>query len=139
MGDGLSKESQATWMGMKKDIPLLTLSEWQKTMKQDAHSVFARVLRPFLATENLTLQMILGEKIKEVACQPVAGIEMDFYGHPLPQKPLPGPFQSLVLEEKLADRSDYLEFRGPYNGIKAGQSAQNVFILRPTIFSFSTQ
>jgi parallel beta-helix repeat protein len=114
-------------------FPFLDLAQWRELTGNDKNSIFGKVLRPALAKERLQLSFYLDETVKEMACPQIEGLDVDFFGIDIPeQNPLPGPFQQLKFEAALQDRSNYLEFRGPYNGLRNPENL-NIFMLYPFI------
>jgi len=113
-------------------LPYLNLKQWQAQSGNDQNSIFGRVLRPSFAKERLQLSFYIDAVIQNMQCAPVEGIEKDFLGNELSGNPLPGPFQTLKFEPMLNDRSDMLEFRGPYNSIRDSENL-NLFMLYPEI------
>ena len=118
--------------GENGKLPYMNMQKWQLQSNNDKNSVFGRVLRPGFAKERLQLSFYIDAAAQNMKCKPVEGVERDFFGKELPENPMPGPFQNLKFEPKLNDRSEMLEFRGPYNGIKDTGNL-NLFLLYPKI------
>jgi hypothetical protein len=80
-----------------REAPQLSLEQWRGLMGNDKHSVSARAIAANIEGRDritLTLAQDLGGA--KVAAQPIAGVDKDFFGNPMPQEnPLPGPFQNL--------------------------------------------
>ncbi|MEX2381932.1 MAG: right-handed parallel beta-helix repeat-containing protein [Opitutales bacterium] len=109
---------------------LLDLDAWRSRTGQDVLSRYLHVLRPMLSARSLTLDWIMDSRLAEVETETIEGLTHDFFGSPLPgTRPLPGPFQSMVLEKELAGQGIPLLHRGPYNHVKGERN--NHFILWP--------
>jgi hypothetical protein len=80
-----------------KAAPVLSLAQWRGLMGNDQHSVVARAMAAKIEGREkvtLTLEEDLGGA--KIATQPIAGVDKDFFGNPMPKtNPLPGPFQNL--------------------------------------------
>ena len=114
-------------------FPYLSLQEWQGFTGNDRNSRVPIVLRPLLAPHSLVLRFILGPGIEQLSCPRIGQVDKDLLGNPFTDHPYPGPFQNLKTEPMTLDRSEMLEFRGPFNGIKAEN--QNSVVLWPvTVF-----
>lgn len=74
---------------------LVPLEVWRAVCGRDQHSVVIRTTRDGLATRIPVFTFFFDGAETRVPCQPVPGTDRDFHGHPLPDKPLPGPFQNL--------------------------------------------
>lgn len=109
---------------------MLDLAEWQARGGQDRNSRHLHLLRPMLSARSLFLDWIIDSRISEIQTQRVPGTDRDFFGSPLPARcPLPGPFQSMVLEDQLRQEGVPLPHRGPYNGVNGTKT--NHFLLWP--------
>jgi len=102
-----------------EQLPYLTLRQWQLLTGRDTHSAYAMLLRPNLTGRNpVELSFIIDDSAQRLACPKVPGVEVDFYGKPIGAggaAVLPGPFQSLRVEEALKDHKTYAtQFRGDF-------------------------
>jgi parallel beta-helix repeat protein len=83
--------------GRRAEAPMLSLAQWRGLMGNDKDSVVARAIAASIEGREkvtLTLEEDLGGA--KIATQPIAGVDKDFFGNPMPQtNPLPGPFQNL--------------------------------------------
>ncbi len=76
---------------------LVSFDLWKAAMGCDANSREMSAIREGLSTTRLAFQMTFDQALTEVACVPVAGVENDWDGKPMPAKgALPGPFQNLA-------------------------------------------
>jgi parallel beta-helix repeat protein len=86
--------------------PDLTLEQWRAASGNDRNSLVARLRDEMLGLHALELRfntMTAGKDARPVAelwqlrTIPVAGVEEDFYGNPIPKEgALPGPFQNVL-------------------------------------------
>ena len=129
--ENASQDRQAPVTDSWAVSPLLKVEEWKQLTGYDRHSQIPKVLRPLLREETLLLSFIIDETPQHIKAPKIEKIDRDFYGNPMPENPLPGPFQQLKMTDKLEDRSRVLEFRGPYNHIKSTKESLNTFILWP--------
>lgn len=94
----------------------LSLSDWRASTGFDQNSVFLKVVRPQFVTDEMRLSMIL-DAVMHTEALPVEGLETDYFGRPLSEVPIVGPFQSIAIEPALADESGMIEGRGPYDRV----------------------
>lgn len=78
--------------------PRLDLDRWRLLTGFDVNSRYVAIAQPDVAVGNATLGFIVGRQLAAIPSQRIAGIDCDYFGTPLPDHPLPGPFQSLNLE-----------------------------------------
>ena len=128
-----ASDKQGPGINIENRQALLKLDEWQKMTGHDRHSQSPTVLRPLLREATLLLSFIIDETPQKVQGPKIEKIEQDFFGNPMPAKPLPGPFQQLKMTSALKDRSKVLEFRGPYNHVKSTKETLNTFMLWPAV------
>ena len=91
---GVSRQQRPTLVSYHKG-PLLDLAQWQLLSGFDRHSMspdgMARIVTP-----ELTLLLEADDTYWNLGCPPVEGVEVDFFGTPMPEAGrLPGPFQNL--------------------------------------------
>jgi len=78
-----------------KQSPVLGLEQWRKVANWDRSSLEASSPGVIIRTLTPEVEFRFSEPPKFPACQPVANVETDFFGHPLKgPRILPGPFQS---------------------------------------------
>ncbi|MEX1015842.1 MAG: right-handed parallel beta-helix repeat-containing protein [Phycisphaeraceae bacterium] len=78
------------------DHYLLNLELWRAVSGNDQHSKPTATIRDGLNVHRLNFQFKFDKALGEVQCQPVEGIDSDFFGQPVPEaSPLPGPFQEI--------------------------------------------
>jgi hypothetical protein len=91
---------ESDWPNLKhwSKNPVLSLAQWRALTGNDCRSVeSAQSLVCHLAPLLLTLDLKAGDDLWRVVCEPVAGVDADFFGQPIPAaRPLPGPFQGLT-------------------------------------------
>ncbi len=74
----------------------LALERWQQLMHQDEHSGVSDPGRQAsFCAPTATFQFEADPALLSAPCQPVEGVDTDYFGKPLPAHPLPGPFQDL--------------------------------------------
>ncbi|NBC11363.1 MAG: hypothetical protein GVY24_06450 [Planctomycetes bacterium] len=77
---------------------MVNLDLWRATMGCDQHSAVQSVIKDGLSTTRLGWQCDITDALGEVTCQPVDGVDKDFFGQPMPRAGLlPGPFQNLKI------------------------------------------
>ncbi len=120
--------AKSLWPGLTR----LSLEQWQSLFQQDEHSTQAVVVRPTLASHALQLRFMLAPGNLPANATAVPGVERDFFGVPIePGGVVPGPFQSLLFNPALVDRSSWTAYRGPYAAVKNDPAATNEFLLWP--------
>jgi len=113
------------WM----EMPYLTLEEWRLLSGHDEHSAFAVVLRTMASTQTPSVTFTIDTSPRRIECKPVEGVERDYFGKAIGDDPLPGPFQTLELDERLDSRPRRTRGRGPFTAL--GDANHNQFILWP--------
>ncbi len=83
-------------MELWQDDFRLPLKLWQAVLQQDRHSRVFAVNRDGLQSRLVSWHMNLGDVFRRVDCEPIAGVDRDFLGNPMPANPMPGPFQTLA-------------------------------------------
>ena len=111
--------------------PYLTLGQWRLLTGWDTHSLVPMVLRPRLQTGELVLSFVIDDSPPRIGCRPVEGVDVDFRGQPIGAGScLPGPFQKLTFEKRLADRKTHAtRFRGDFESLRDAET--NRFALWP--------
>ncbi len=80
---------------MYQNGPLLGLEDWQR-LGFDLHSTAPALRELNVIPHEFEVTLRTRDWPWEVECQPVADVDRDFFGRPVPAKaPLPGPFQSI--------------------------------------------
>jgi hypothetical protein len=75
---------------------LVNLELWRAVMDCDHHSAVQAVIKDGLSTTRMSWQCKITEALDEVRCQPVDGVDKDFFGRPMSDGKLrPGPFQNI--------------------------------------------
>lgn len=92
---------RARWPNMSTWVehPLLSMDLWQAVSGNDQRSQEFSTIRDGLNSQRMCWRITLDQALREVICTAVPGLERDFFGAALPEKPLPGPFQQLVPDE----------------------------------------
>ena len=74
--------------------PLLTLNQWQ-LLGMDRHSLEPEIQGQGIRSRDMDLSFVIDDTPWMLGCKPINGIDNDFFGNPMPDNPLPGPFQNL--------------------------------------------
>lgn len=79
------------------DHPILTLAQWRAATGNDRNSVVDNiyVTRYDYIPASHEWKHRFTEALDTLKCEPVPGVERDYYGHPLGANPRPGPFQTI--------------------------------------------
>ena len=100
-GAGVSMAQRPT-IARWEEAPYLRFDEWQLLTGEDWHSYVPVLESPVLASRVLRLSFAMGPVPDEARPPLLEQIERDFFGHPMPEAPLPGPFQALKTAPSLA-------------------------------------
>lgn len=112
-------------------LPLLSLKQWQVLTDNDRHSLVPKLLRPDMSVSVPFVKFMIDDSPAKLGCQPIEGVEQDFLGNPMPKKKvMPGPFQQLIFEPALENRSNAVGNGGAYGDLKSTKNL-NTFLLWP--------
>ncbi|MEM6551198.1 MAG: right-handed parallel beta-helix repeat-containing protein [Planctomycetota bacterium] len=110
------------------DDPSLSLAEWQIGTDQDHESLHVSVLRLNVSARQATVAYTLGPFIQDIPTRRLDGVDFDYFGLPLSDRPMPGPWQTPLFDPALtAGQNDACV--SPYQAIDA--SGQSFFHLWP--------
>ncbi|MEX0654613.1 MAG: right-handed parallel beta-helix repeat-containing protein [Phycisphaeraceae bacterium] len=76
-------------------VPFLTLEEWQCVTGFDQHSRWPTLLRLNFAPGTTRLTFFMDDAAQQVPTLRFETLDGDYFGQPLPERPLPGPFQQI--------------------------------------------
>jgi len=81
-----------------KEHYCVPLDLWRAVLGSDRQSRVLRTIKDGLQSRVVAWECDLDETVRQVRCEPVAGVDKDFLGRPMPkERPLPGPFQSVEI------------------------------------------
>jgi Right handed beta helix region len=122
-----ARPNLAEWI----ERPILTLNQWKLIANNDRHSLIPKIIRPDLSVSVPFVKFAIDNSPSKLNCKAIAGIEVDFFGIPIPTGNVnPGPFQLLKFEPALQNRSPTTKYQGPYGDLKVNQNL-NTFLLWP--------
>lgn len=92
-----AKVPKDQWPNLERwaDTYQVSLSIWQAIMGNDKASKVMSTIRDGLQSRMISFQMKFDQTPQQVQCTRVEGVDRDYFGHAMPEHPLPGPFQNL--------------------------------------------
>jgi hypothetical protein len=74
---------------------MLSFQQWQ-LLGMDQHSRMNMDPRSEIRSQDsVVVKLVMDKSTWALGCKPVKGVAKDFFGNPMPENPLPGPFQNV--------------------------------------------